>query len=128
MAENWRLVAARDGGRKVYGAAWRKKMDKTFELFWRLEIRGWWLESDEKKELTERRGGPRKVRIVRMNPLGRRGCPVADTGTQNAQKPVGPCEGEEHSQEWLCHENLREGPWEKGRSCEQRWTRANPQA
>src|SRR6266436_1920797 len=34
----------------------------------------------------------------------------------------------EHSQEWLCHKNLRDKLRKEGRRCLQRWTRANPQA
>jgi hypothetical protein len=44
-------------------------MGKTFEWFCRLETRDGWLEREEKKELIERRREPKKVLIVRMNPL-----------------------------------------------------------
>jgi hypothetical protein len=40
----------------------------AFELICALKNRGWRLEGEEKKELTERRIGQRRVVIVRMNP------------------------------------------------------------
>jgi hypothetical protein len=59
-----------------------EEMDYSFESCCKRKGRGWRLERKEKKELTERRTGRRRVLIVRMSTLA----PVETTGVQKTQK------------------------------------------
>jgi hypothetical protein len=59
-----RKSESENGNERIRAAFGGKSLDKTLEWFRRLE-------GEEKKELTDRRREPRKVLIVRANPLGR---------------------------------------------------------
>jgi hypothetical protein len=65
-----------------------KEMDRTLESPCKGNGRGWRLEGEEKKGLTRRRRGPKKVLLVRMNPLARTASGALGTSDRNSAVEV----------------------------------------